>query len=38
MIPYITFSLPMTIFLLTGFFRTMQGEMFQAAATDGCGI
>lgn len=31
MIPYITFSLPMTIFLLTGFFRSMPGEMFEAA-------
>ena len=38
MIPYITFSLPMTIFLLTGFFRSMPGEMFEAAAIDGCGI
>ena len=28
MIPYITFSLPMTIFLLTGFFRSMPGEIF----------
>ena len=36
MIPYITFSLPMTIFLLTGFFRSMPGEMFEAAAIDGC--
>ena len=34
MIPYITFSLPMTIFLLTGFFRSMPGEMFEAAAID----
>ena len=34
----ITFSLPMTIFLLTGFFRSMPGEMFEAAAIDGCGI
>ncbi|HIY02014.1 MAG TPA: carbohydrate ABC transporter permease [Candidatus Blautia faecipullorum] len=37
-IPYITFSLPMTIFLLTGFFRSMPGELFEAAAIDGCGI
>ena len=28
MIPYITFSLPMTIFLLTGFFKSMPGELF----------
>lgn len=38
MIPYITFSLPMTIFLLTGFFKSMPGEMFEAAAIDGCSI
>ncbi len=38
MIPYITMSLPMTIFLLTGFFRSMPGELFEAAAIDGCGI
>ena len=38
MLPYITFSLPMTIFLLTGFFKTMPGEMFEAAAIDGCSI
>jgi len=38
MLPYITFSLPMTIFLLTGFFKSMPGELFEAAAIDGCGI
>ena len=38
MLPYITFSLTMTIFLLTGFFKTMPGEMFEAAAIDGCSI
>lgn len=38
MLPYITFSLPMTIFLLTGFFKTMPGELFESAAIDGCGI
>ena len=37
MIPYITFSLPMTIFLLTGFFKSMPGELFEAAAIDGAG-
>ena len=35
MIPYITFSLPMTIFLLTGFFKSMPGELFEAASIDG---
>ncbi len=38
MLPYITFSLPMVIFLLTGFFKSMPGELFEAAAIDGCGI
>lgn len=38
MIPYITFSLPMTIFLMTGFFKSMPGELFESAAIDGCGI
>ena len=38
MIPDITFSLPMTIFLMTGFFKSMPGELFESAAIDGCGI
>ncbi len=38
MLPYITFSLPMTIFLLTGFFKSMPKELFEAAAIDGCSI
>jgi len=38
MLPYITFSLPLSIFLLTGFFQSMPGELFEAAAIDGCGI
>lgn len=37
-IPYITFSLPMTIFILTGFFKSMPGELFEAACIDGCSI
>jgi raffinose/stachyose/melibiose transport system permease protein len=38
MLPYITFSLPMTIFLLTSFFKSLPGELFESAAIDGCGI
>ncbi len=38
MIPYITFSLPMTVFLMTGFFQSLPGEIFESAAIDGCGI
>lgn len=37
-IPYIAFSLPLTIFLLVGFFKSMPGEMFEAACIDGCNI
>lgn len=37
-LPYITFSLPMTIFLMTGFFKSMPKEMFEAACIDGCSI
>ncbi|WP_124067443.1 carbohydrate ABC transporter permease [Clostridium sp. E02] len=37
-IPYITFSLPMTVFLMVGFFRSMPNEMFEAACIDGCSI
>jgi raffinose/stachyose/melibiose transport system permease protein len=37
-LPYITFSLPMTIFILVNFFRSMPGEMFEAACIDGCSI
>ncbi len=38
MLPYITFSLPMTIFLMTGFFKSIPAELFESAAIDGCGI
>ncbi|MFA9466366.1 MAG: carbohydrate ABC transporter permease [Velocimicrobium sp.] len=37
-IPYIVFSLPMTVFLLVGFFKSMPKEMFEAACIDGCSI
>lgn len=38
MLPYITFALPTTIFLLTSFFKSMPHELFESAAIDGCGI
>ena len=38
MIPYITFSLSTVIFLMVNFFRSMPGEIFEAAAIDGCSI
>ena len=37
-IPYTVFSLPLTIFLLVGFFQSMPGEIFEAACIDGCNI
>lgn len=37
-LPYITFSLPMTIFILVNFFKSMPGDMFEAACIDGCSI
>lgn len=36
LIAYVAFSLSFTIFVLTGFFRTMPGELAEAAAIDGC--
>lgn len=37
-IPYTTFSLSMTVFLMVGFFKSMPRELFEAACIDGCGI
>lgn len=37
-LPYIVFSLPITIYIMTGFFRSMPNEMFEAASIDGCSI
>lgn len=37
-LPYITFSLPMTIFILVNFFKSMPGDIFEAACIDGCSI
>lgn len=37
-LPYITFSLPMTIYILVNFFRSMPTELFEAACMDGCNI
>lgn len=38
LLPYVTFSLPITIFILTGFFKSMQNELFEAACIDGCSV
>ncbi|MBD9182828.1 MAG: carbohydrate ABC transporter permease [Roseburia intestinalis] len=37
-IPYTVISLPTTIFIMTGFFKNMPNEMFEAACIDGCSI
>lgn len=37
-IPYLTFSLPVTIFIMTGFFRSMPNELVESACIDGCNI
>ena len=37
-IPYLTFSLPATIFIMTGFFRSIPDELFESACIDGASI
>ncbi len=37
-IPYLTFSLPITIFIMTGFFRSMPHELIESACIDGANI
>ena len=37
-IPYITFSLPITIYILVGFFQGIPRELFEAACIDGCSV
>lgn len=37
-IPYTTFSLPITIFIMAGFFENMPRELFESACIDGCSI
>lgn len=37
-LPYIVFGLPITIYILTGFFRSMPNELFESASIDGCSI
>jgi multiple sugar transport system permease protein len=36
-IPYATFSLPLALWVLTGFFRQLPDELYRAARVDGCG-
>lgn len=37
-IPYTAFSLPITIYLMVGFFQSMPKELLEAACIDGCNI
>lgn len=37
-LPYLTLSLPLTIFIMTGFFKGLPNELFESACIDGCSI
>lgn len=37
-LPYLTLSLPITIFIMTGFFQGLPNELFESACIDGCSI
>lgn len=37
-LPYLTFSLPTTIFIMTGFFKSLPNELLESACIDGCNI
>jgi raffinose/stachyose/melibiose transport system permease protein len=37
-LPYLTFSLPTTIYIMTGFFESMPGELIESACIDGASI
>lgn len=37
-LPYLTFSLPITIYIMTGFFKNLPNELFESACIDGCSI
>lgn len=36
--PYVAFSLPLTIYIMTGFFSGLPDELFESACLDGCSI
>lgn len=38
LIPYIAFGIPMSVMILTGFYKSIPREMEEAAYMDGCGI
>lgn len=37
-LPYLTFALPVTIFIMKGFFEGLPNELFESACIDGCSI
>ncbi len=37
-IPYVAFSLPITIYIMVGFFESIPNELFEAAVIDGCSV
>lgn len=37
-IPYLTFSLPVTIYIMVGFFKSVPDELLESACIDGCSI
>ena len=37
-IPYVAFSLPITIYIMSGFFEGIPNELFEAAVIDGCSV
>lgn len=37
-IPYLTFSLPITIYIMKGFFESLPNELFESACIDGCSV
>ncbi len=37
-LPYLTFSLPVSVFIMTGFFKSIPNELLESACIDGCTI
>lgn len=37
-LPYLTFSLPITIYIMKGFFESLPNELFESACIDGCSV
>ncbi len=37
-LPYLTFSLPTSVYIMTGFFRSIPNELLESSCIDGCSI